>query len=74
MNIIDKLVTEFRSSRSEVFCEEGVPRNFAKLAEKHLCQGLVFNKKETLGQVFFCEFFEISKNTFFTEHLWWLLL
>ena len=28
-----------------------------------------FNKKETLAQVFSCEFCEISKNTFFTEHL-----
>ena len=26
------------------------------------------------AQVFSCEFCEISKNTFFTEHLWWLLL
>ena len=26
-------------------------------------------KKETLAQVFSCEFCEISKNTFFTEHL-----
>ena len=31
-------------------------------------------KKETLAQVFSCEFYKISKNTFFTEHLWWLLL
>ena len=29
-----------------------------------------FIKKETLAQVFSCEFWEISKNTFFTEHLW----
>ena len=29
-----------------------------------------FVKKETLVQVFPCEFCEISKNTFFTEHLW----
>ena len=28
-----------------------------------------FNKKETLSQVFSCEFCGISKNTFFTEHL-----
>ena len=28
-----------------------------------------FIKKETLVQVFFCEFCGISKNTFFTEHL-----
>ena len=27
-----------------------------------------------LKQVFFCEFYEISKNTFFTEHLQRLLL
>ena len=31
---------------------------------------LNFIKKETLAQVFSCEFYEISKNTFFTEHLW----
>ena len=28
-----------------------------------------FIKKETLAQVFSCEFCEISKNTFFAEHL-----
>ena len=25
--------------------------------------------KETLAKVFFCEFYEIFKNTFFTKHL-----
>ena len=29
-----------------------------------------FIRKETLAQVFSCEFYKISKNTFFTEHLW----
>ena len=29
-----------------------------------------FIKKETLSQVFSCEFCEIFKNTFFTKHLW----
>ena len=29
-----------------------------------------FIKKETLAQMFSCEFCEISKNIFFTEHLW----
>ena len=29
-----------------------------------------FIEKETLAQVFSCEFCEISKNTFFTEYLW----
>ena len=31
--------------------------------------GCNFNKKETLEQVFSCEYCEISKNTFFTKHL-----
>ena len=30
----------------------------------------IFTKKETLTQVFSCEFCENRKNTFFTEHLW----
>ena len=33
-----------------------------------------FNKKETLAQVFSCEFCEICKNTFFTEHFRWQVL
>ena len=37
-------------------------------------QACNFIKKKNLAQVFSCEFCEISKNTFFTEHLRWLLL
>ena len=33
-------------------------------------QACNFIKKDTLAQVFSCEFCEIPKNTFFTEHLW----
>ena len=29
-----------------------------------------FIKKETLAQVFSCEFYEVYKNVFFTEHVW----
>ena len=29
-----------------------------------------FIKKETLAQLFSCEFCELSRNTFFTEHVW----
>ena len=74
----------YGSSRPEVFCKKGVLRNFTKFTGKHLCQSLFFNKvagqacnfikKETLAQVFPCEFCEISKNIFFIEHLWWLFL
>ena len=53
--------------------KRGVFRNFAKFIGKHLCQGLFFNKRELkkrLCALFSCEFCEISKNTFLTEHLW----
>ena len=33
-----------------------------------------FIKKEILAQMFSCAFCEISKSTFFIEHVWWLLL
>ena len=35
---------------------------------------ITFSKKETLAQVFYSKFCEISKSAFFTEHLQWLLL
>ena len=66
------LLNNGRSSRPEVFCKKGVLRNFKKLTGKHLCQSLFCNdsacnfiKKETLAQMFSCEFCEISKNTSF---------
>ena len=34
----------YRSSRPEVFCKNGVLKNFAKFTGKHLCQSLFFNK------------------------------
>ena len=36
---------------------------------ENTCDSLCF-RIETLAQVFSCEFCEISKNTFFTEHVW----
>ena len=63
----------FRSSHQTCSIIKGVLRNFAKFTGKHLCKSLFFNKvaglHETLAQVFSCEFYKISKNTFFTEHL-----
>ena len=64
-----------RSIHSEVFFKKDVNKNSAKFRGKHLCQSLFFNKvatiglnfikKETLVQVFSCEFCEIFKNTYF---------
>ena len=45
-----------------------------KMSSKHLIKVRSFPGAtcggETLAQVFSCEFCEISKNTFFTEHVW----
>ena len=63
----------------EEFYEKSYSLKFAKFTGKHLYECLFFNKvagdacnfikKETLAQVFSCEFCEISKNNVFTEHL-----
>ena len=46
--------------------EGKVPAPFLKLNRPQTCN---FIRKETLAQVFSCEFYEISKNTFFTKHV-----
>ena len=53
-------VAHFRSSRSHIFFEIGVLKNFAKLTGKRPATLL----KETLTQVFSCEYCEIFKNSF----------
>ena len=73
-------INPFRQKQSsEVFCKKGVFRSFIKFTGKHLWQSLFFNKvahlrpatllKKRLAQVFSCEFYEISKNTFFYRTL-----
>ena len=64
-----------KSSHPEVFCKRGVLRNFAKFTGKHLCQSLFnFIKKEALAKVLSCEFYEITKNTFFHTSGGWFCL
>ena len=71
-----KQIWQKRGSCQRYSVRKGALRTFTKFTGKHLYQGLLFNKvagprleKETLEQVFSCEFCEISKSTFFTEHL-----
>ena len=74
-----------RSSRPEMFCNKDVFKNFKKFTGKLLRHTSFLNKvagikaatllkKETLAQVLSCGFCEIFKNTYFIEHLRWLLL
>ena len=48
-----------------MFCKKSVLKNFVKLSVENQCR--------TRTQVLFCQFCKIFKNTFFTEHLRWLL-
>ena len=63
-----------RSILPEVFCKKGVLKNFTKFTGKNLYQRPFLKKlqapatllkKESLAQVFSCEFCETFKNTFF---------
>ena len=69
-----------RGSHLRCSVKNGILRNFSKFTGKHVCQSLFFLVKlqaeacnfikgETLALMFYFEFFEISKNTFFIEHL-----
>ena len=72
--------TTILRSNHRRFPEKKCFRNFAKFTGKHLCLSLFFNKvsglrpptalkKRPWHSSFFCEFCEISKKTFSTEHL-----
>ena len=67
------LYLDSKNSHQRCSVKKSVLRNFAKFIGKHLCQRLAacnFIKKGTVAQVFSCEFCEIFKNTYFTEHVW----
>ena len=61
--------------RANVLCQP-LPRAIDNSLLKGVFPGktkivlFIHSGKETLAQVFSCEFCKISKNTFFTEHLW----
>ena len=72
-----------KSRYQRFYVRKGFLRNFTKFTGKHLYQALFFNKvadlrpkacniikKENLAQVLSCELCDISKKTFFAEHLW----
>ena len=54
----------FYEKRKKVFLK------ISQISQENTCARVSFFIKETLAQMFSCEFCEISKNTFFTEHLW----
>ena len=63
---LHKCGSTYRSSHQKCFFKKCVLRNSVKLRP----QACSLIKIETLAHVFFCEFWEISKNTFLIEHLW----
>ena len=77
-DLVRYILREDKSSHRRCSVRKGVLRNFVNSLE-NTCATVFFLiklqapcnfiKKETLAQVFSCDFCEISKNTFFTEHL-----
>ena len=76
---------KIRSSRPKVFCKKGVLKNFAEFIGKHLCQSFFFNKvaalrpaillkKKLRHRCFPVSFEKFIRDSFFIEHVWWLLL
>ena len=65
---VEKVFLELSQSSQENNCARV---SFLIKLQAKVCN---FIKKKTLAQVFFCEFYEISKNNIYIEHLWWLLL
>ena len=63
-----------RSSHQKCSIKKGILRIFVTFTGKHLRQSLLLIKLQGSGletpvQVFLCEFYKISENNFFTEHL-----
>ena len=68
------IIMRCRSSHQTCSLRKSVLGNFLKFTGQYLCQSLFllklqtsacnFIKKETIAQIFFCEFCEISKKTF----------
>ena len=80
-----RIAASCRTSRQEVFCENGVLKDFAKFTGKCLCQSLFFNKvaglrpptllkKRLWYKCFPVNFAKFLITPLFTEHLQWLLL
>ena len=71
-------VTPFQWQPPEVYCKKGVLRNIPKFTGKHVCQSLLrpatLLKKRLWHRCFPMKFAKFLRTTFFTEHLWWLLL
>ena len=66
------IFVKFRNSHRRCSIKKGVFKNFSKFTGKHLCQSLFFNEVFLIKnqvQMFSCEFCQISKYIFFTEHL-----
>ena len=74
--IFNTSIITFRKQPPDVFCEKKVFLKISQNSQENTCtrtsfliQACNIIKKEALAQVFSSEFCEISKNTFFIEHL-----
>ena len=73
-NYIDSLDQRTLEIKDHVSCTSSHPKVFYKKGVLRNLAACNFIKKETLAQMFSCEFCELLRTPFFIEHLWWLLL
>ena len=67
----DKAKVYLETLRIDKYLLRDYKKNFKKVFRAYSPKKASnFVKKEALAQVFSCEFCEIFKNTFFTEHVW----
>ena len=65
-NSLEKQDTRFREAFPSSDCFQNQPPEVFYEKKPENCNFI----KKRLAQVFSCEFCEVSKSTFFTEHLW----
>ena len=66
--------TNFFVIKEESICRKGVLRNFTKVTDKHLCQGLVLLKLQAWHRFFPVDFTKFLRKPIFKEHHRWLLM
>ena len=84
VQMLSCLVIKRQKQPPEVFCKKVVLRNFVKFTGKLLCHSLFLNKvaglrpkllkKRLRHRCFPVNLVKFLRTSFFTEHLWWLLL
>ena len=70
-----RLLLPFTDAVTEDVQKKAVLKIFAKSPRNHLCRNFFLEKVTSLqpttpAHVFYCEFYQVFKSAYFTEHIW----